>query len=82
MSKIDDSQHAGHSQGSAHTAGRVLRSLAHIGITRNPGLIARLRNRVETSFKEITYQMELARHDAHTFEGLLTRTVAVLAART
>src|SRR6266536_132793 len=43
-------------------------------------LIARLRNRVETSFREITDQMELARHGAHTFEGLLTRTVAVLAA--
>jgi hypothetical protein len=45
-------------------------------------LIARLRNRVETSFKEITGQMELARHGAHPFEGLLTRTVAVLAAHT
>ena len=45
-------------------------------------LIARLRNRVETTFKEITDQMELARHGAHTFEGLLTRTVAVLAAHT
>ena len=32
-------------------------------------LIARLRNRVETSFREITDQMELARHGAHTFEG-------------
>ncbi len=45
-------------------------------------LIAQLRNRVETSFKEITDQMELARHGAHTFEGLLTRTLAVLAAHT
>jgi hypothetical protein len=45
-------------------------------------LIARFRNRVETSFKEITDQMELARHGAHTFEGLLTRTVATLAAHT
>ena len=45
-------------------------------------LIARLRNRVETTFKEITDQMELARHGAHTFEGLLTRTVAILAAHT
>ena len=45
-------------------------------------LIARLRNRVETSFKEITDQMELARHGAHTFEGLLTRTAAALAAHT
>jgi Transposase/Transposase DDE domain len=45
-------------------------------------LIARLRNRVETSFREITDQMELARHGAHTFEGLLTRTAAVLAAHT
>jgi hypothetical protein len=45
-------------------------------------LIARLRNRVETSFKEITGQMELARHGARTFERLLTRTVATLAAHT
>jgi Transposase DDE domain len=45
-------------------------------------LIARLRNRVETSFQEITDQMELARHGAHTFEGLLTRIVATLAAHT
>jgi hypothetical protein len=45
-------------------------------------LIARYRNRVETSFKEITDQIDLARHDAHTFEGLLTRTAAVLAAHT
>jgi hypothetical protein len=45
-------------------------------------LIARLRNRVETSFKEITDQMDLARHGAHTFEGLLTRIVATLAAHT
>jgi Transposase DDE domain len=45
-------------------------------------LIAKLRNRVETSFKEITDQMELARHGAHTFDGLLTRTAAVLAAHT
>jgi hypothetical protein len=45
-------------------------------------LIARHRNRVETSFKDITDQMELARHGAHTFEGLLTRTGAVLAAHT
>jgi Transposase DDE domain len=45
-------------------------------------LIARLRNRVETSFKEIADQMELARHGAHTFEGLLTRTVATLSVHT
>lgn len=45
-------------------------------------LIAQLRNRVETSFKEITDQMELARHGAHTFEGLLTRSAATLAAHT
>ena len=32
-------------------------------------LIARLRNRVETSFKEITDQMELARHGAHPSTG-------------
>jgi len=45
-------------------------------------LIAGLRNRVETSFKEITDQMEPARHGAHTFEGLLARTVATLVAHT
>ncbi|HEY5988276.1 MAG TPA: hypothetical protein VIV12_18150 [Streptosporangiaceae bacterium] len=32
-------------------------------------LIARLRNQVETSFNEITDQMELARHGAHTFRA-------------
>jgi hypothetical protein len=45
-------------------------------------LIARLRDRVETSSKEITDQMELARHGAHTLDGLLTRTAATLAAHT
>ena len=45
-------------------------------------LIAKFRNRVETTFKEITDQMELARHGAHTFDGLLTRTVAAIAAHT
>ena len=45
-------------------------------------LIARFRNRVEATFKEITDQMELARHGAHCFEGLLTRTAATLAAHT
>ncbi len=45
-------------------------------------LIAKFRNRVEASFKEITDQMELARHGAHGFEGLLTRTAATLAAHT
>jgi hypothetical protein len=43
-------------------------------------LIANFRKRVEVSFKEITDQMELARHGAHCFEGLLTRTAATLAA--
>jgi hypothetical protein len=37
-------------------------------------VIAEWRNRVETTFSEITVQMELARHGAHTFWGLLTRT--------
>ena len=45
-------------------------------------IIAEWRNRIETTFKEITDQMELARHGAHTFWGLLTRTAAVLAAHT
>jgi hypothetical protein len=45
-------------------------------------LIARFRNRVEASFKEITDRMKLARHGAHCFEGLLTRTAATLAAHT
>jgi hypothetical protein len=45
-------------------------------------IIAEWRNRVETSFKEITDQMELARHGAHTFWGLLTRTAAIIAAHT
>ena len=45
-------------------------------------LIAKFRNRVEASFKEITDQMELARHGSHCFEGLLTRAAATLAAHT
>ncbi len=45
-------------------------------------VIAEWRNRVETTFNEITVQMELARHGAHTFWGLLTRTAATIAAHT
>ncbi len=45
-------------------------------------IIAEWRNRIETTFKEITDQMELARHGAHTFWGLLTRTAAIIAAHT
>ncbi len=45
-------------------------------------VIAEWRNRIETSFQEITDQMELARHGAHTFWGLLTRTAATIAAHT
>ena len=45
-------------------------------------IIAEWRNRIETTFSEITDRMELARHGAHTFWGLLTRTAAVIAAHT
>jgi hypothetical protein len=45
-------------------------------------IIAQWRNRIETTFKEITDQLELARHGAHTFWGLLTRTAAIIAAHT
>ena len=45
-------------------------------------VIAQWRNRIETSFSEITDQMELARHGAHTFWGLLTRIAATIAAHT
>lgn len=45
-------------------------------------IIAQWRNRIETSFAEITDLMELARHGAHTFWGLLTRTAATIAAHT
>ena len=45
-------------------------------------VIAQWRNRIETTFSEITDHMELARHGAHTFWGLLTRTAATLAAHT
>jgi hypothetical protein len=47
-----------------------------------PKVIAEWRNRIETTFSEITDRMELARHGAHTFEGLLTRTAATIAAHT
>src|SRR6266851_52854 len=45
-------------------------------------IIAEWRNRVEASFGEVTDLMELARHGAHTFWGLLTRTAATIAAHT
>jgi hypothetical protein len=45
-------------------------------------IIAEWRNRVEATFAEITDLMELARHRAHTFWGLLTRTAATIAAHT
>ena len=45
-------------------------------------VIAEWRNRIETTFSEITDRMELARHGAHTFHGLLTRTAATIAAHT
>ena len=45
-------------------------------------IIAQWRNRIETTFGQITDQMELARHGAHTFWGLLTRTAATIAAHT
>lgn len=43
-------------------------------------VIAEWRNRIEASFGEITDRMELARHGAHTFWGLLARTAATIAA--
>ena len=45
-------------------------------------VIACWRNRVEVTFGEITDRMDLARHGAHTFWGLLTRTAATIAAHT
>ncbi len=45
-------------------------------------IIAEWRNRIETTFGEITDRMEPGRHGAHTFWGLLTRTAAVIAAHT
>ena len=45
-------------------------------------VIAQSRNRIEASFGEITDQMGLTRHGAHTAWGLLTRTAATIAAHT
>jgi IS5 family transposase len=45
-------------------------------------IIAEWRNRIEATFAEITDRMELARHGAHSFWGLLTRTAATIAAHT
>src|SRR6201993_5099880 len=45
-------------------------------------VIAEWRNRIETTFSEITDRMELARPGAHPFWGLLTRTAATIAAHT
>jgi Transposase DDE domain len=58
-------------KGQRHTMPPILRTI-----------IAHWRNRIETTFGEITGQMELARHGAHTFWGLLTRTAATIAAHT
>ena len=58
-------------KGQRHTTPPVLRKI-----------IAEWRNRIETTFGEITDQMALARHGAHTFWGLLTRTAATIAAHT
>jgi hypothetical protein len=44
--------------------------------------VAASRNRVETTLGELTEQLGLARHHAHTFWGLLTRTVATILAHT
>jgi hypothetical protein len=43
-------------------------------------VIAEWRNRIETTFGEITDTMNLARHGAHTLHGLLARTAATIAA--
>ena len=45
-------------------------------------IIAEWRNRIETTFGELTDTMDLARHGAHTFHGLLTRTAATITAHT
>jgi hypothetical protein len=45
-------------------------------------IIAEWRNRVEATFAEITDRMELTRHGAHSFWGLLTRTAATITAHT
>jgi hypothetical protein len=44
--------------------------------------VAVFRNRIETSIGELTDRLELARHGAKTFWGLLTRTAATLLAHT
>jgi hypothetical protein len=43
-------------------------------------VVATGRNRIEVTNGELTDAMELARHGAHTFHGLLTRTAATIAA--
>ena len=58
-------------KGQRHTMPPILRTI-----------IAQWRNRIEATFGEITDLMELARHGAHTFWGLLTRTAATIAAHT
>lgn len=45
-------------------------------------IISVWRNRIETTFGDITDRLELARHGAHTFWGLLTRTAATICAHT
>ena len=45
-------------------------------------ILAHWCNRIQATFGEITDQMALARHGAHTFWGLLTRTAATIATHT
>ena len=45
-------------------------------------ITAEWRNRIETTFGELTDTMELAQHGAYTFHGLLARTAATIAAHT
>lgn len=58
---------------------RVQRKTMPAGLLK---VVAEWRNRIETTFGEITDQMELARHGAHTFWGLLARTASTIAAHT
>jgi hypothetical protein len=44
--------------------------------------VASLRNRIETTCGETSDHLELARHGAHTFWGLLARVAATLATHT
>jgi hypothetical protein len=72
-------EHRGRGTAVVYAHGRAQRRALPPAVRRP---IAALRNRVETTIGELTEQLELVRHGAHTVWGLLTRAAATILAHT